>query len=103
MKNLLRGVSKSLEVDKSYLYDMADMDMGMDLFLANIYPPCPQPKLVVGLSPHTDLGLLIMLASNRVGGLQIQKNGTWLNVDVRPNHLMVNLGDHMENHLYFFP
>ncbi|KAK1386150.1 Fe2OG dioxygenase domain-containing protein [Heracleum sosnowskyi] len=96
MKNLLRGVSKSLEVEESYLYNMADMDRGMDFFAANIYPPCPQPELAVGLSPHTDFGLLIMLASNGVGGLQIQRNGTWYSVDVRPNHLMVNLGDHME-------
>ncbi|XP_063944295.1 2-oxoglutarate-dependent dioxygenase 19 [Daucus carota subsp. sativus] len=96
MKNLLRGVSKSLEVEESYFYNMADMDRGMDFFAANIYPPCPQPELAVGLSPHTDFGLLIMLAANGVGGLQIQRNGRWYDVDVRPNHLMVNLGDHME-------
>ncbi|KAL1802530.1 hypothetical protein ACET3Z_031177 [Daucus carota] len=96
MKNLLRGVSKSLEVEESYLYNLADMDMGMDFFAMNIYPPCPQPELAVGLSPHTDFGLLIILASNEVAGLQIQQNGVWFNVDVHPNYLMVNLGDHME-------
>ena len=96
MKNLLRGVSKSLEVEESYLYNLADMDMGMDFFAMNIYPPCPQPELAVGLSPHTDFGLLIILASNGVAGLQIQQNRVWFNVDVHPNYLMVNLGDHME-------
>ncbi|KAL8157587.1 hypothetical protein AgCh_002340 [Apium graveolens] len=67
MKKLFSGVSKSLE-----------------------------PELAVGLSPHTDFGLLSILTSNGVGGLQIQQNGTWFNVDIPPHYLMVNHSDHME-------
>ncbi|KAK1385922.1 hypothetical protein POM88_023657 [Heracleum sosnowskyi] len=93
MKNLLRGVSKSLEVDESYFYNMAEMDKGMDLFVINMYPPCPQPELATGASPHTDFGIMIMLACNGVNGLQIQQNGKWFSVNADRNHLMVNLGD----------
>lgn len=100
MKKLLSGVSKSLEVEESYLYNIAEMDTGMDLFVMNIYPPCPQPQLAVGLSPHTDFGLLSILTSNGVDGLQIQQNGTWFNVEIPPHYLMVNLSDHMEVYLF---
>ncbi|KAK1365843.1 Fe2OG dioxygenase domain-containing protein [Heracleum sosnowskyi] len=96
MKNLLSGVSKSLGVEESYLYNIAEMDKGMDFCVMNIYPPCPQPELAVGLSPHTDFGLLSILIANGIGGLQIQQNGTWFNVKIPPKYLMVNLGDHME-------
>ncbi|XP_074344293.1 2-oxoglutarate-dependent dioxygenase 19-like [Apium graveolens] len=96
MKNLLAGVSKSLEVEESYLHNIVEMDNGMDYFLSNVYPPCPQPELAIGSPPHTDFGIMIMLASNGVNGLQIQQNGKWFNVNADRNHLMVNLGDQME-------
>lgn len=96
MKKLLSGVSKSLHVEESYLYNIAEMDKGMDFCAINMYPPCPQPELAVGLSPHTDFGLLTILTANGVSGLQMQQNGKWFDVNIPPNHLMVNLGDHME-------
>lgn len=44
----------------------------------NYYPPCPQPELVNGLSPHSDaIGLTILLQVNQVDqGLQIKKDDT---------------------------
>lgn len=96
MKELLKGVSKSLQVEESYIYNIAEMNNGMDFFAVNIYPPCPRPELAVGLAPHTDFSILIIVAANGVGGLQIQRNGKWFDVIAPPNHLMVGLGDHME-------
>ncbi|KAK1385931.1 protein DOWNY MILDEW RESISTANCE 6-like [Heracleum sosnowskyi] len=96
MKKLLGGVSKSLEVEESYLYNMAEMDKGIEFLVTNVYLPCPQPELAIGIPPHTDFGLFTMLASNGVGGLQIQQKGKWFSVIAQPNHLMVNLGDQME-------
>lgn len=96
MKKLLGGVSKSLGVEESYLYDIAEMDKGIEYLVTNIYRPCPQPELAIGIPPHTDFGLFTMLASNGVGGLQIQQEGKWFKVIAQRNHLMVNLGDQME-------
>lgn len=96
MKNLLGGVSKSLGVEESYLYNMAEMDKGVAFLALNSYLPCPQPELAIGIPPHTDFGLFTLLASNEVGGLQIQQKGQWFNVSAQRNHLMVNLGDQME-------
>lgn len=84
MEELLKGVSKSLQVEESYLHDIADRDNGMDFLAVNIYPPCPQPELAVGLAPHTDFGLLIIVTANGVGGLQVQRNGKWFNVNAPP-------------------
>ncbi|KAK1385927.1 2-oxoglutarate (2OG) and Fe(II)-dependent oxygenase superfamily protein [Heracleum sosnowskyi] len=77
-------------------YDRAEMDKGMDFFVIDMYPPCPQPELARGASPHTDFRIMIMLASNRVDGLQIKQNGKWFSVNADRNHLMVKLGDQME-------
>ncbi|KAL8116571.1 2-oxoglutarate-dependent dioxygenase 19-like [Apium graveolens] len=96
MKKLLGGVSKSLEVEESYLYDVAEMNKSVEFLATNRYRPCPQPELAIGIPPHTDFGLFTILASNGVAGLQIQQKGKWFNVIPHKNHLMVNLGDQME-------
>lgn len=48
---------------------------------------------VYGTGPHTDYGLVTLLATNGVSGLQINLNGEWLPVPTIPGHLIVNLGD----------
>lgn len=63
----------------------------------NYYPPCPEPELVIGLSPHSDAcGLTILLQVNEIEGLQIKKNGSWISVFPLPNSFIVNLGDTLE-------
>uniref|UniRef100_A0A2P2L6P8 JMS09K11.4 protein n=1 Tax=Rhizophora mucronata TaxID=61149 RepID=A0A2P2L6P8_RHIMU len=61
------------------------------------YPPCPHPELVNGLRAHTDAGGVILLfQDDEVGGLQILKDGQW--IDVRPlkNTIVINTGDQIE-------
>lgn len=63
----------------------------------NYYPPCPQPELVIGLSPHSDAcGLTILLQVNEIEGLQIKKDGSWISVLPLPNAFIVNVGDSLE-------
>ncbi|XP_028806000.1 protein SRG1 [Neltuma alba] len=64
----------------------------------NYYPPCPQPELVNGLSPHSDAAILaVVLQVNQVDqGLQIKKDGFWLPVTFLPNAFVVNIGDTLE-------
>ncbi|KAJ0011448.1 hypothetical protein Pint_33400 [Pistacia integerrima] len=59
-------------------------------------PPCPQPDLAMGMPPHSDHGLLTLLIQNENGGLQLQHNGKWVNVNASSNSFMVNTADHIE-------
>ncbi|XP_047312929.1 codeine O-demethylase-like [Impatiens glandulifera] len=67
---------------------------GMRSMRMTYYPPCPQPELVMGLTPHSDgSGLTFLLQVNSVQGLQVNKSGLWLPVTVLPSALVVNIGD----------
>ncbi|KAK3015869.1 hypothetical protein RJ639_007813 [Escallonia herrerae] len=95
-RELLKGISESLGLEESYMDEALDLDSGVQVFAVNLYPPCPQPDLAIGVPPHTDHGLVTLLMQNGVGGLQVQHNGKWLNVNALPNSIMVNTGDHLE-------
>ncbi|KAG6495554.1 hypothetical protein ZIOFF_043380 [Zingiber officinale] len=62
------------------------------------YPPCPRLDLVeLGLRPHTDAGGVILLfQDDRVGGLQILKDGEWVDVQPLANAIVINTGDQIE-------
>ncbi|CAJ2667693.1 1-aminocyclopropane-1-carboxylate oxidase 5-like protein [Trifolium pratense] len=61
------------------------------------YPPCPYPELVNGLRAHTDAGGVILLfQDDKVGGLQMLKDGEWLDVQPLPNAIVINTGDQIE-------
>ncbi|KAI7999686.1 Protein SRG1 [Camellia lanceoleosa] len=77
-----------------------DMDLfeeGMQAMRMNYYPPCPQPELVIGLTPHSDaVGLTILLQLNEMEGLQIKKDGMWIPVKPLSDAFVVNIGDILE-------
>lgn len=64
------------------------------------YPPCPRPDLVHGLKPHTDNSVVtVLLLDEQVGGLQVLKDGSWVDVPVLGDgrhQLLVVVGDEME-------
>ncbi|GLJ12567.1 hypothetical protein SUGI_0193610 [Cryptomeria japonica] len=62
----------------------------------NYYPPCPQPELVLGLSPHSDPNVLTFLLHDETPGLQIRKDGNWVDVQSVPGALIVNIADALE-------
>ena len=62
----------------------------------NMYPPCPQPQLALGVEPHTDMSALTLLVPNDVPGLQVWKDDNWVVVDYLPNALFVHVGDQIE-------
>lgn len=60
------------------------------------YPPRPADAADdhFSLAPHTDFGVLTVLAQDTVGGLQIQgMDGAWLAAPPIPGTLVINVGD----------
>ncbi|KAF8762740.1 hypothetical protein HU200_009278 [Digitaria exilis] len=63
----------------------------------NYYPRCPQPELTLGLSSHSDPGgMTVLLADDRVKGLQVRRRGAWVTVDPVPDAFIVNVGDQIQ-------
>ncbi|XP_073276475.1 1-aminocyclopropane-1-carboxylate oxidase 5-like [Primulina huaijiensis] len=61
------------------------------------YPPCPHPDKVNGLRAHTDAGGVILLFQDDVvNGLQILKDGVWIDVQPIQNAIVINTGDQIE-------
>eukprot|EP00268_Persea_americana_P009441 TRINITY_DN13791_c0_g1_i1.p1 TRINITY_DN13791_c0_g1~~TRINITY_DN13791_c0_g1_i1.p1 ORF type:complete len:352 (-),score=61.10 TRINITY_DN13791_c0_g1_i1:403-1458(-) len=96
VKEVLGGISESLGLDGCYLEKASELNAGLQMIVANFYPPCPQPEKAMGMPPHTDHGLLAILMENNVGGLQVKYNGKWVLVNPHPNSFLVNVGDQLE-------
>ncbi|XP_057820982.1 protein SRG1 [Cryptomeria japonica] len=63
----------------------------------NLYPPCPRPDLVFGLSPHSDGdAITLLLQDDQVEGLHVRKNNEWILIQPIPYAFVVNIGDLME-------
>ncbi|GJY04833.1 DMR6-like oxygenase 2-like protein [Tanacetum coccineum] len=96
-KGLLTGISSSLGIDQSDMEKDLKLDSSLQVCVVNLYPPCPQPELAMGMPPHSDHGLFTLIINNGVGGLQIKRKGKWVNVnDTISNAFLVNTADHLE-------
>ncbi|PIN22014.1 Iron/ascorbate family oxidoreductase [Handroanthus impetiginosus] len=61
------------------------------------YPPCPHPEKANGLRAHTDAGGVILLfQDDEVKGLQMLKDGVWIDVQPLKNTIVINTGDQIE-------
>ncbi|GMH16398.1 hypothetical protein Nepgr_018239 [Nepenthes gracilis] len=95
-RGLFGGISKSLGFEESYVEKALNLDSGLQILVANLYPPCPQPELAMGMPPHSDLGLLTLVIQNELSGLEVYHNGRWIKINPIPNSLLVNIADSME-------
>jgi isopenicillin N synthase-like dioxygenase len=63
------------------------------------YPPaerCTPGADQLGCGAHTDYGTITVLADDGVGGLQVRtRDGSWIDVEIPGDMLVVNLGDLM--------
>ncbi|KAG4930444.1 hypothetical protein JHK82_047516 [Glycine max] len=57
------------------------------------YPSCPISSKVHGLLPHSDTSFLTIVHQGHVRGLQLMKDGKWVDVKPNPQALVVNIGD----------
>ncbi|KAF7815131.1 1-aminocyclopropane-1-carboxylate oxidase [Senna tora] len=97
-EELLDLLCENLGLEKGYLkkafYGSRGPTFGTKV--AN-YPPCPKPELVKGLRAHTDAGGIILLfQDDKVSGLQLLKDGQWIDVPPMRHSIVVNLGDQLE-------
>ncbi|XP_058074998.1 jasmonate-induced oxygenase 2-like [Magnolia sinica] len=90
-------LSKSLGMEEKYMRNaFGGDDMGTTLRV-NYYPKCPQPDLTLGLSAHSDPGVLtLLLPDDRVDGLQVRRGDAWVTIRAAPNSFIVNIGDQIQ-------
>ncbi|KAJ3673227.1 hypothetical protein LUZ60_006601 [Juncus effusus] len=94
---VLRAMAKSLDLKEDTFVNKFDEKASIYARF-NYYPPCTRPDLVLGCGAHSDGSVLtILLLEKDVRGLQVYKDGNWVDVfTTLPSSLLVNLGDGME-------
>nr|AAF36484.1 1-aminocyclopropane-1-carboxylate oxidase [Prunus persica] len=97
-EQLLDLLCENLGLEKGYLkkafYGSKGPNFGTKV---SNYPPCPKPDLIKGLRAHTDAGGIILLfQDDKVSGLQLLKDGQWIDVPPMHHSIVINLGDQLE-------
>ncbi|KJU81264.1 hypothetical protein N619_00025 [Ectopseudomonas oleovorans] len=97
-EQLLDLLCENLGLEKGYLkkafYGSKGPTFGTKI---SNYPPCPRPELIKGLRAHTDAGGIILLfQDDKVSGLQLLKDGQWIDVPPMHHSIVINLGDQLE-------
>ncbi|WOK95111.1 1-aminocyclopropane-1-carboxylate oxidase [Canna indica] len=97
-ERLLDLLCENLGLEKGYLKSAFRGSQGPNFGTkVSNYPPCPRPELIKGLRAHTDAGGIILLfQDDRVSGLQLLKDGEWVDVPPMCHSIVVNLGDQLE-------
>lgn len=99
---VLEVMDENLGLPKGYInnaFNGGDQATGAAFFGTKVshYPPCPDPEKVTGLRAHTDAGGVILLfQDDEVRGLQILKDGGWIDVQPMKNAIVINTGDQIE-------
>ena len=94
---LMEALSRGLGLENENTLNKAVGGDGKEIHIRiNYYPPCPQPDLVLGLSPHSDPNVVTFLLHDETPGLQIRKDGNWVDVQSVPGAFIVNVADALE-------
>ncbi|KAK9945093.1 hypothetical protein M0R45_010624 [Rubus argutus] len=87
--NILELISEGLRLGSEYFNDELSQETQL---VVNYYPPCPDPSLTLGITKHCDPQLITILLQGDVSGLQVFKDGEWIDVEPLPHGLVVNIG-----------
>tara|TARA_Y100000588_G_scaffold330949_1_gene368194 strand:- start:1561 stop:2532 length:972 start_codon:yes stop_codon:yes gene_type:complete len=93
---LLRLFARSLKVDDDFFLQHYD---NPTILMRMLHYP-PQSEAVdeesIGALPHTDYGVITVLAQDPLGGLELEKrDGIWIRAPYIPGTFVVNIGDLM--------
>ncbi|XP_010533786.1 PREDICTED: LOW QUALITY PROTEIN: 1-aminocyclopropane-1-carboxylate oxidase 3-like [Tarenaya hassleriana] len=98
-EELMDLLCENLGLEKGYMKKLFHGTKGptFGTKVSSYYPPCPKPDLVKGLRAHTDAGGIILLfQDDKVSGLQLLKDGNWVDVPPLKHSIVINLGDQLE-------
>lgn len=91
---MLRLIAAALDLQEDFFLQYTTKPMvQMRLFH---YPPQPpmSDEDLFGVAPHTDYGMITLLAQDPIGGLELQKrDGEWIAAPYIDGTLVVNIGD----------
>ena len=93
-EDLLRGFALGAGLDPEHFIRHRSRPLSRGSL--QYYPPHPPDAggERFGVAPHTDFGMLTLLAQDEVGGLEIQRlDGGWVAMPPLPGTLVVNVGD----------
>ena len=92
---LMRLFALALDQDEGFFLQWAKKPMIQGRLIH--YPAQDLPSdLALGVAPHTDYGMVTILAQDPIGGLELRKrDGEWISAPFIENTVVVNLGDMM--------
>uniref|UniRef100_A0A2P2JRA4 Fe2OG dioxygenase domain-containing protein n=1 Tax=Rhizophora mucronata TaxID=61149 RepID=A0A2P2JRA4_RHIMU len=93
---LLRGISESLGFEQDYIEKKLTLESSFDFLTVNDYPARQCSTNRLGQVEHSDTGLFTLVTQNTNGGLQLEHNGQWLNVNIKPDWIACNVADFLE-------
>lgn len=101
-EELLDLLCENLGLEKGYLKKALSGAKGPNFGTkVSNYPPCPRPELIKGLRPHTDAGGIILLfQDDKVSGLQLLKDGEWVDVPPMRHSIVIKIGDQLEVYIF---
>ncbi|ESQ31546.1 hypothetical protein EUTSA_v10004662mg [Eutrema salsugineum] len=89
-EKIMEWLSEGLGLRREAIKEVISGEYMMNI---NYYPPCPFSDLIEGLDPHTDVSGLTLLLTNEIPGLQVFKDGHWIDLDYIPSAVIVLIGD----------
>ncbi|XP_010920852.1 jasmonate-induced oxygenase 1 isoform X4 [Elaeis guineensis] len=96
-EKVMKVLSSGLGLEENFLQKAFGGDDVGVCMRVNFYPKCPQPDLALGLSSHSDPGgITVLLADDRVKGLQVRRGDAWVAVQPIPDAFIINVGDQIQ-------
>lgn len=92
--NLMRGFALGLGLEENFFLKSSNRPLSRGSFVYYPHQSQNAAKDQFGVGPHTDFGVLTVLAQDNVGGLQVQNiSGDWIEAPPIEGTLIVNVAD----------